>query len=224
MESHMALIATSTGLTIEKSLASPKFYQLKKQLSESDLLKCIIFIIKNFCDSLNVKETMNALQIVEAANEMMEKFSHESYDDFILCLKKGKNGEYGPIYNKIDRSVLFTFWNKYLEEKILFLENKNLNYKGLESHSIIGTGKNVPEKYKAHFASIRESIQKRNSIPKTIRDKNSNNSLETFMAELNEWLPTSKPEERENLKKDAQLKNARYVIEAIEKFEAIEKH
>lgn len=219
IDSHMALISASSGLTIEKSLQSPKVFQLKKQLEEADLMKVVVFVIKNFCDSLNVKDNMNALQVVEAANEFVEKYTHESLEDFILCLKKGKNGEYGPIYNKIDRSVLFSFWAKYLEEKSLFLENKNLNYKGLESHTVLLGGAKIPEKYREEFSKIRENIQKIRSTPKEAKPKTSTNSLETFMAELKEWLPSSKPEERDNMKKDARNKNATYVLNAIEEFE-----
>lgn len=219
MDSHMALMNISTGLSVDKCIHGVKIFQLKKQMGENDLLKTLIFIVKNFCDSLNVKDSMNPLQMVEAAGEIMERFTHESIDDFILCLKKGKNGDYGPIYNKIDKSVLFTFWAKYLEEKSWYLENNNLNYKGLETNTLIGTGKNVPEKFKDKFAAIRETIQKRNAVPKQLRDKKSTNSLEAFLAELKEWLPASKPEERENLKKDAINKNASYVLKAIEEFE-----
>lgn len=214
----MALMTFSTGLSVEKSISGAKIFSLKKQLGEEDLLKVLIFVIKNFCDSLNVKESMNPLQIVEAAGEVMEKFTHESIDDFILCLKKGKNGEYGPIYNKIDRSVLFTFWAKYLEEKSLFLENKNLNYKALESNQFLGFDQDMPEKIREQFSKMLENIQ-RNSYKRKIREKTSFNSLEAFLEELKEWLPGAKSEEVEMLKKDATSKGSSAVLEMISSYQ-----
>lgn len=215
----MALISVASGLTVENSLQGVKVFQLKKQLSEEDLMKVVIFLIKNFCDSFNLKESMNALQIVEAANEFLEKYTHDSIEDFILCLKKAKNGEYGPIYNRIDRTVIFEFWAKYLEEKSSFLEHKNLNYKGLESNELIGTGKNVPEKARQEFSKLLSNIQRSMYKTPVQKEKSQYNSMEAYLAELKAWLPSAKPEEIEHLKADAALKGARYVLEVINQFE-----
>jgi hypothetical protein len=219
MDSHMALISVATGLSIEKSLECVKIFKLKQQLEEADLMKIVIFIIKNFCDSFNLKESMNALQIVEAANEFIERYSHESLEDFILCLKKAKNGQYGPVYNRIDRTIIFEFWMKYLIEKSSFLENKSLNYKSLESNQLLGTGANVPENAKKAFSKLLTNIQRSMYKPSIQKQKSSYNSVDEYLTELKAWLPTAKKEDIEFLKKDASLKNARYVLEVIEKFE-----
>lgn len=219
METHLVLMNTSAGLTFEKSLQGDKIFQVKKAIGPGDLLKVIIFLIKNLCDSLNIKENMNALQILETANEIMEKFTHESLDDLILCFKKAKNGEYGIIYNRMDRAVLLAFWAKYLDEKSRFLEDKNLNYRGLEGQTFVGDGSNIPQKVKEGFSEVLNNIRSGYKYPK--KDKNPFNSMNEFLSDLKEWLPTAKPEEIEKIKNDALTKNATAVIAEIEAFQKI---
>jgi hypothetical protein len=129
-------------------MISPKVFQVKQTLGEADLTKLVIVILKNFCDAMNVKESMNALQIIDTANAFIDKYTHSSVDDLIVCLKNAKAGKYGKIYNRLDQQVIFDFLTQYEQEKVNHLENKQLDYKAQEASNVNALIAALPEETK----------------------------------------------------------------------------
>jgi hypothetical protein len=131
--------------TPETALSSPKVFQVVKNLGESELRKIVAYVLKHFNDSANLANPMNALQIIETANAFIDTYSRDSVDDLILCLKNAKAGKYGPIYNRLDQSVILGFYARYQEEKAQYLESKHLSQKAAEASDVLGIFKHLPE-------------------------------------------------------------------------------
>lgn len=114
----------SQGLTREKAIESPKIFQLRKQLSKGKLIAVICGILKAFCDSIKAARTMDAVDILEAAEAIEERYSHDSVKDIILALKEAKqNGT--VFYNSVDISIILKILDEYFESKAKWLENRH---------------------------------------------------------------------------------------------------
>ena len=151
---HFLLMEIASNTSIEKAISSPKIFQLKKKLSEPILLKLIVFIIKNFCLSFNIKENMNNIQIIEAANTYLETYTHSSIKDLILCLKKAKSGSYGKVYHRLDQSILFDFIQQFEEEKAIFQEQKRLDEKTKEASNVLDLLNHLPKPVKEKYLNM----------------------------------------------------------------------
>jgi hypothetical protein len=113
----------SYGLTIQKALEAPKIFQLKKKIGESNLLKLLAVIIKSFCDSVKASKTMDAVDILECSELLMEKYTHESVKDIVLALKEAKQRGMS-FYNVVNTPVVFQIIEEYIEKKSSYLEKR----------------------------------------------------------------------------------------------------
>lgn len=55
--------------------------------------------------------------------DILEVYSHDSLEDIVQCLKKGRQGYYGTSYNKLNMMVIQEWMSKHLEEKARLREN-----------------------------------------------------------------------------------------------------
>lgn len=102
--------------------------------NEELTLKTLCAIVGQFNASLNVTtEKMSGGDIYECA-VMLAEYTHDRIEDFILCLKMAKRGDFGKIYNRVDTLVIIEFWQKYLEEKAKFMESDYLSAKSKTGH------------------------------------------------------------------------------------------
>lgn len=67
--------------------------------------------------SLNVGKNMSADQIKMAAPMIYESYNHLKPEDIALCFKNIIRGKYGPIYDRIDVSVILDALAKYEAER-----------------------------------------------------------------------------------------------------------
>jgi hypothetical protein len=118
----------SYGLTIEKAMQAPKIFQLKKKIGESNLLKLLAVIIKSFCDSVKASKTMDAVDILECSELVMEKYTHESVKDIVLALKDAKLKGMS-FYNVINTPVVFQIIEEGLNKKYAFIEKRESDNK-----------------------------------------------------------------------------------------------
>lgn len=133
-ELKLLLVEISVDVTIEKALEAPKIFQLKRSLGEKDLLKLICFILKAFSDSLKVKNGLTIPDIIETANLIIEKYTHESVKDVILAFKETKlKGK--KFYQTLSTITVFETLNEYFVLKSKYLENKHLNYRQAEANN-----------------------------------------------------------------------------------------
>lgn len=73
--------------------------------------------------SLNLKWNITDGQIQTIVEDIMDKYPNESIEDFVLCFKKARMGEFGELY-RLDSAVVFVWIQRYLDEKYEVLENE----------------------------------------------------------------------------------------------------
>lgn len=55
-------------------------------------------------------------------SDLIDKYSYESIEDLVICLRKGRQGFYGNNYNKLNMIVISDWMQKHLEEKAISRE------------------------------------------------------------------------------------------------------
>lgn len=127
-KTYMPLIAVQKSLTIDVAVTAPTSRQIVAFHGEPMTVKVICAILKLFNDGLNTTLQMSPRQLFEYAQIWLDTFPNETIKDLILCLKRAKAGSYGPIFNRVDGSVVSTFFREYLEEKAYWREQQNRQY------------------------------------------------------------------------------------------------
>lgn len=214
----MSLMEISVDLTMQKVLEVPKFSKMKRLMPEPDIIALITLNLRYFCDAMNVKENMNIIQILETAYEFLNRYSHDSLKDLMLCLKKARNGEYGEIYNRKDQQVIMIFWKKYQEEKCSYLENQHLDTKAKESTKPLLALAKIPEQVRQQLEGQLDRFMKQISsgyISQLQQRKANGDTLQQYLAELEEWMKSASPEEIEKLRKEASARGAIEVMEVL---------
>lgn len=78
--------------------------------------------------NLNLKWSLNDAQIKTIVEDLIDRYPNETIEDFILIFKKARLGEYGELI-RLDSPIIFTWIEKYLEEKYEVIEKKLMNEK-----------------------------------------------------------------------------------------------
>lgn len=132
-------------------------------LKEVDLKKIQGFVaiqIGKLASRVNIAPNLNiqAHQVRDIAEQLVELYPVESLEDFVLCFKRGGLGFYGTIY-RLDASVLTDWMAKYLDEKYGLIESGYNKAKKEEAEQ-------APidyEKFKERAAEFVESPKKHNN-------------------------------------------------------------
>lgn len=167
----------SYGLTIEKAFTAPKIFQLKKNQGTTTTIAIICAILKAFCDSIKANRSMDSVDIVECAEAILTKYSHESVKDIVLALKEAKLKGM-KFYNSVDIAVIFEILTEYFEKKSLWIERKN----SLEKTS---HGSECNESTSLMIALERSREEKEKQLAKEKRDFIRQKAQEKETARLN---------------------------------------
>jgi hypothetical protein len=123
------------GLTIQKAMESPKIFQVKKSYGAETVVKILSVVIFSFCHSVKASKTMDEIEIVDCAEGLMIKYSHDSIKDIILALKQAKlDGK--TFYNSISEMVIYEIVGDYMEKKSSFIEKREHDQKSLNDGSV----------------------------------------------------------------------------------------
>lgn len=135
-DAALILSSLSGNLNIATAVQAKKMFQVQKDLDRKTCIKILCFVIKNFCDSVPVKEEAKMIQshhILELAEDLMNTYTHDSIEDFIVAFKiakkKGRN-----FYNTLGITDIYAIINDYFEkEKPAYLESVSQTFKEQET-------------------------------------------------------------------------------------------
>ena len=114
------------NLTIGKIVESAlPISELKRHVGHRNIAIALDVQLTRLVASLNLKWNVNDSQIKDIVQDLIEEFPHESIEDFVLCFKKARKGQYGELM-RLDSPIIFTWMRSYLEEKYQVVE-ENLN-------------------------------------------------------------------------------------------------
>jgi hypothetical protein len=83
----------------------------------SDVAMVLDLQLTRFCKSINISVPLTDYQKTEVVLTMMERYPHETLNDFLLMFRNARLGLYGPIYNRIDITVISEYMTRYLDGK-----------------------------------------------------------------------------------------------------------
>ncbi|BDD11756.1 hypothetical protein FUAX_41880 (plasmid) [Fulvitalea axinellae] len=109
---------------IEVSL-TPTLALKRQHLSRyerKDARKALTFMLMRTANYFNLGKTMNAGQVFEVCDLILEEYPHESLEDFALCFRYARKGRYGKLYDRLDGGVIFGWVHEYMEEKSIARE------------------------------------------------------------------------------------------------------
>lgn len=91
----------------------------------SDVVKSALGIL--LCtvnDFFNLPNPMKASQIEQTTELIMERYYYLKLEEFQLCFKNAMAGDYGPLFNRLDGSVIFEWLKKFDAERDRAVEIK----------------------------------------------------------------------------------------------------
>ena len=110
------------NLTIAKIVESAlPMSELKRHVGHRNVAIALDVQLTRLVASLNLKWNVNDSQIKDIVQDLIEEFPHESIEDFVLCFKKARKGQYGELI-RLDSPIIFTWMRSYLEEKYQVVE------------------------------------------------------------------------------------------------------
>lgn len=148
-ESSLRIRDTFKGMSINTMI---KFHGAKR----SDVLAIVDLQLVRFLNSINITNPLTDFQKSELVMTMVERYPHETLNDFMLMFRMVKHGYFGPIYNRLDITVISEYMTKYLESKAFERENMEQQ---LES-AIIADVKFLEQKEFANEKEYQEWVEK----------------------------------------------------------------
>lgn len=79
---------------------------------------------------LGIEVTNNLMS--QLAEDLIEKYQHDSIEDIIQALRKGRQGHYGSTYGKLNMIIISDWMSKHLEEKARAREQRENEYNSNE--------------------------------------------------------------------------------------------
>jgi len=92
------------------------------KVQSKEVQECLHAMFASIVQTLGVKSTPGL--IVEMVEDAIEVYGYESMEDISLCLRNGRQGKYGTIYNKFNFIVFREWMTKHLEEKAILRERE----------------------------------------------------------------------------------------------------
>lgn len=191
-EQSTGLIATLTdpetareferGLTIAKVIKSAvPVAEVARVVGSRQVAIALDIQLTRLVASLNLKWNITDGQIKTIVEDIIDKYPNESIEDFVLCFKKARTGEYGELF-RLDSAVVFVWIQRYLDEKYEVLENELRKAKQNDYHEPLkqddeGPGyklfkehvKKMTEESRNHFAGMTDADHRKFGQDKPIR-------------------------------------------------------
>lgn len=92
-------------------------YQTVASLAKSEgnvvMLKVLMLLVKDFCNSLNVVRNMNDDQMIEAASMLLDECGNFRLEDYVMMFAMAKRGDLVKIYDRLDIEIITKILNEY---------------------------------------------------------------------------------------------------------------
>lgn len=129
-EHSMSVYQAEKFIAIEQCCYATPLFVTKRQVGDDNALKVVCFLIHNFQRSLKLPKDriMDSTELVIAAGDYIDKYTHDSIIDLIQAFKDARHN--GTVfYNKFSQQDLNQILNAHFEAKAAALEIINRNPK-----------------------------------------------------------------------------------------------
>lgn len=83
--------------------------------------------IVNISEFINIGKNMNANQVYETAQMVLDEFPYFTLADINLVFKKAKKGDFGQIYDRLDGQIIFSWFTKYNQLRCSEAEEQSIS-------------------------------------------------------------------------------------------------
>jgi hypothetical protein len=124
---------TSVVALLERNLkpttafGKPALSTFRRQ-NEEDLFNNLETLIIRLSLSFNVGKNIESWQVADIATDLYQKYHYFSLEEFILVLKKGRSGEFGKTYDRLDGAIIMDWFEKYdtSDERLALVHQKRI--------------------------------------------------------------------------------------------------
>ena len=97
------------------------------KVGETQIKAILVKILTDLISFFNVGKTMNANQVIQTVELIIDSYPMFKLSHFKLCFNRAKAGRYGKVYDRIDGQVIFEWlglFEQEIEEDIIELRRK----------------------------------------------------------------------------------------------------
>lgn len=104
---------------------NPSIAKIKKESGELKTNAMLSAILMDLVMSFNVGKTMNEHQIVQGVALLQQEYYFLKPSELKYCFNNAKLGRYGVTYDRIDMPIIFGWIEKYMDERLNTVMEKN---------------------------------------------------------------------------------------------------
>lgn len=97
---------------------------MKRERGSEVVKSALNILVCSVNDFFNLPNPMKASQIEQTTELIMERYYYLKLEEFQLCFKNAMAGDYGPLFNRLDGSVIFEWLKKFDVERDRAVEIK----------------------------------------------------------------------------------------------------
>ena len=86
---------------------------IRKEMGETKLQAMMVKWMNSFLSFYSTNGTMDAFQVADTINLIIDAYPHYTMYDFKLFFKQAKLGYFGEVYGRMDGSVILSWLKKY---------------------------------------------------------------------------------------------------------------
>lgn len=140
--------------------------EVVRAIGSRDVAIALDIQLTRLVSNLNLKWSINDRQIKTIVEDIIDKYPNESIEDFVLCFKSARQGNYGELV-RLDSAIIFRWIGEYLDAKYEALEDKLAREKD-NPHEVITPAEEGPG-YKA-FKEYAKSLTMGAKVPDMPKD------------------------------------------------------
>lgn len=92
---------------------------IRKEKGEQYLQAIMVKLMNSFLSFYSVNGQMDAFQVADTINLIIETYPHYCLEDFKLFFKMAKKGLFGDVFGRMDGSVIMNWLSKYNIHRVL---------------------------------------------------------------------------------------------------------
>lgn len=157
---------------------NPSIIRIVKDDGETVAKALMRKLILDMLDFFMLGKSMGVNQVESTIELIFEAYGQYKFDDWKLCFKMAKLGQFGPVYDRIDGNVIFDWFDKYLEVRIAGFEAARAKENRLLNEAVKSDPTPMPDYIKELYA--KKDIKKQSEIKPL-------NQSET-QRQVNDWI------------------------------------
>jgi hypothetical protein len=96
----------------------------KQAEGEEKATAVMVIILSDLIDFFNVSNTMNANQVMNTIEIILDNYGYLKIDDFKLCFNQAKRGHFGQVY-RMDGNIILSWIETYINDRMNAAEEIN---------------------------------------------------------------------------------------------------